>query len=152
MQTCKDVCPVYHIHRCCFHCDKRNECGDVCAEESNDLCELLVEMEDSPEKVAEPILKELVQIQKQKANLEEKEKDLKERLKGIMEDAGITGFKNNPYMKVTYIKASSSLTFDTTLFKKSCPEVYSKYCTKPKETKAYIKCEAPDNQKGGENE
>ena len=111
MQTCKDVCPVYHIHRCCFHCDKRNECGDVCAEESNDLCELLVEMEDSPEKVAEPILKELVQIQKQKANLEEKEKDLKERLKGMMEDAGITGFKKNPYMKVTQRENSGTYQF-----------------------------------------
>ena len=150
MQTCKDVCPVYHIHRCCFHCDKRNECGDVCAEESNDLCELLVEMEDSPEKVAEPILKELVQIQKQKANLEEKEKDLKEKLKVMMEQTNTKSMNKNPWFKVTYIAASSSLSFDGDLFKKTYPELYAKFKTKPKETKAYIKCEAL--KKDGEKE
>ena len=143
MQGCKDLCPKYKIQRCCFMCDEQKTCDEACMEESNSLCEMLIDIPDGNcEQLAEPILKKLEVIMKQKAELENQEKELKESLKALMEQHNETSLKNNQHFKVTYIKASSTMTFNTDLFKKTMPDVYSKYCNKPKETKAYIKCEA----------
>ncbi len=143
MKVCRDLCPVHKIQRCCFLCDEQETCSEVCPEGSNSLCELLIDAPDgSCETLAEPILKKLEVVLKQKAELENQEKELKESLKTLMEQHNETSLKNNQHFKVTYIKGSSTMVFNTDLFKKSCPDVYSKYCNKPKETKAYIKCEA----------
>lgn len=147
MQVCKELCPVYKIQRCCFLCPEKEKCEQVCPEESNSLCEDLVDVPDDVEALAKPILQKLSVVKKQIDELETIEKALTESLKKMMEDGGVTSLNKNPFFKVTYIAAKSSMTFDTDLFKKSCPDVYSKYCTKPKETKAYIKCEKP-KQKG----
>ena len=80
--------------------------------------------------------------------MEETEKALKEALKALMEEHKETGLKNNSHMKVSYVAGSSTTVFDTDLFKKTDPATYSKFCVKPKETKAYIKCELL--KKGGE--
>lgn len=142
MQGCKDICPVLKIQKCCFLCDRISTCDQRCSEESNSLCELLIDIPDGNcEQLAEPILQKLELILKQKAELEAKEKELKEALKALMEEHKESGLKSNKHMKVTYIAASSSVVFDTDLFRKTEPTVYAKYCVKPKETKAYIKCE-----------
>lgn len=148
MKACKDLCPVYNIQRCCFLCDEK-ECYECCSQESNENCDCLVEIpDDDCEKLAENILKELSEVTVEKEKLETREKDLKERLKALMEQTNTKKLDNNPFFKVTYIAATSTVTFDSTLFKKSCPDLYKKYSTKPKETKSYIKCEAV--KKGGE--
>lgn len=142
MKACKDLCPVLKVQRCCFLCDKQKTCKEVCAEESNDLCELLVDIPDgSCEQQAEPLLQRLETVLNQKAELEKKEKELKEALKSLMEQYKETGLKNNSHMKVTYIGASSGTTFDTDLFKKTDPATYAKFCVKPTSRSAYIKCE-----------
>ncbi len=142
MKACKDLCPVHQIQRCCFLCDEQKTCKEVCSEDSNDLCELLVDIPDGDcEQLAEKILEKLETVMVQKKGLEDKEKELKESLKKLMEDHKTTSLNNNKHMKVTYIKASSSMGFDTDLFKKTDPATYAKFCVKPKETKAYIKCE-----------
>lgn len=146
MQVCKQLCPVLKIQRCCFLCPEKKTCKDeyVCPEESNSLCEELIEVPDKDiEILAKPILQKLSTIEKQLDELETTEKELKESLKKLMEDNGVTSLHNNPYFKVTYIAGSSSMTFNTDLFKKTDPGTYAKFCTKPKVTKAYIKCEAP---------
>ena len=150
MKVCKDVCPVLKVQRCCFLCDKRNECDEVCNQDTHEGCELLVDLpeEMTCEQEAEPILEKLEQVMNQKKELEDKEKELKEALKKLMESRHETGLKNNSHMKVTYISASSTTVFDTDLFKKTDPATYAKFCVKPKETKAYIKCELL--KKGGE--
>lgn len=151
MKACKDLCPVYKVKRCCFLCPELNSCSETCPEESNELCKALIEIPDSEcESMAEGILKELNSVLKQKTILEGKEKDLKEKLKVMMEQTNTKSMNKNPYFKVTYIAASSSLSFDSDLFKKSYPDLYTKFKTKPKETKAYIKCEAL--KKDGEKE
>lgn len=143
MQVCKELCPVYHIQRCCFLCPEK-ECPECCSEDSNSLCEDLIEVSDNElDRLAEPILKRLKAIKEQKDKLEAEEKDLKNSLKTWMEQVNTKALNDNPYFKVTYIAASSSMTFNTDLFKKAMPDVYSKYCNKPKEVKAYIKCEEP---------
>lgn len=143
MQACKDICPVLKVQRCCFLCDKRNECDQVCNQDTHEGCELLVDLpeEMTCEQEAEPILEKLEQVLNQKKELEEKEKELKEALKTLMESRKETGLKNNTHMKVTYIGASESVEFDKDLFRKSDPATYAKFCVKPKSTKAYIKCE-----------
>ena len=148
MKACRDLCPVYNIQRCCFLCDEK-ECAECCSQEGYENCECLVEIPDEDcEKLAADILKELSEVTVQKDELEAREKDLKERLKALMEQTNTKKMDKNPFFKVTYIAASSTVTFDSALFKKSCPDLYKKYSTKPKETKAYIKCEAI--KKGGE--
>lgn len=149
MKACKDLCPVLKIQRCCFLCDKRETCNEACAEDSNDLCELLVDIPDGNcEQQAEPLLQKLETVMLQKKDLEETEKALKEALKALMEEHKETGLKNNSHMKVSYVAGSSTTVFDTDLFKKTDPATYSKFCVKPKETRAYIKCELL--KKGGE--
>lgn len=143
MKACRDLCPVYQVQRCCFLCPEHDDCKEICPEPDNNLCELLVDVPDNMtcEQMAEPLLTKLEQVIQQKNALEEREKKLKEALKVLMEEHKESGLKSNKHMKVTYISASSTVVFDTDLFKKTEPAVYAKYCTKPKETKAYIKCE-----------
>jgi predicted nuclease with TOPRIM domain len=143
MKACKDLCPVLKVQRCCFLCDRHNECDQVCNQDTNEGCELLIDLPEelTCEQEAEPILEKLEQVMVEKKELEEKEKELKEALKTLMESRNETGLKTNSHMKVTYISASSTTVFDTDLFKKTDPATYSKFCTKPKETKSYIKCE-----------
>lgn len=142
MKACKDLCPVYHVQRCCFFCDEK-ECHECCAEEKAEDCKLLVDIPDeiTCEQEAEPILEKLERVLIQKNELKEQEDDLKAALKALMEKRNETGLKTNKHMKVTYISASSGVEFDKDLFKKTDPATYAKFCVKPKETKAYIKCE-----------
>lgn len=142
MKACKELCPVHHISRCCFLCDEQKTCQESCQEESNNLCELLVDMPDDAEELAKPILERLASVTSQIEALEEKEKGLKESLKALMEQFGVKALDKNPYFKVTYIAATTSTSFDSNLFKKSYPELYGKF-TKTSDKKAYIKCEAP---------
>ena len=143
MKACKDLCPVHHLQRCCFLCNERKTCKDVCGEDTNDLCELLVDIPDdlTCEQEAEPILEKLEQVLIKKNELKEQEDSLKASLKALMEKRNETGLKTNKHMKVTYISASESVEFDKDLFKKTDPATYAKFCVKPKTTKAYIKCE-----------
>ena len=46
MQGCKDICPVLKIQKCCFLCDRISTCDQRCSEESNSLCELLIDIPD----------------------------------------------------------------------------------------------------------
>ncbi len=142
MKVCKDLCPVHHVKRCCFHCDELDTCEEVCPEGSDSLCEMLEEIpDDDPEALALPLFRRLNAILMQKATLEAEEKKLKESLKAHMEQYEAKSFKNNKFMKVTYIPASETMVFNTDLFKKSCPDIYTQYSNKPKKTSAYIKCE-----------
>lgn len=149
MKACKDLCPVLKIQRCCFMCEKHDTCNEVCAEDSNDLCELLVDVPDGDcERQAEVLLQKLEAVLNQKNELKEQEDSLKEALQSLMEQYHETSLKKNTHMKVTYIKASETTEFDKDLFKKTDPATYAKFCVKPKKTKAYIKCELL--KKGGE--
>ena len=80
MKACKDLCPVHQIQRCCFLCDEQKTSKEVCSEDSNDLCELLVDIPDGDcEQLAEKILEKLETVMVQKKGLEDKEKELKEK-------------------------------------------------------------------------
>lgn len=147
MKACRDLCPILKVQRCCFMCPDRQDCDEVCCEDSNDLCELLVDIpDDSAEVLAEPIMRELKDILQRKAQLEILEKSLKEKLKAHMESTQSTSFKSNSLMKVSYIAANETMTFNSDLFKKSEPALYAHYCNKPKKTSAYIKCELLDKK------
>ncbi len=149
MKVCEQLCPIHKVQRCCFLCDEREECKEVCPEDGNSLCELLIDVPDgNAEALAEPIMQRLTAILKQKAALEEEEKKLKESLKAHMEQYDSKSFKDNKYMKVTYIAGTETMVFNTDLFKKSCPDVYAKYTNKPKIISPYIKCELVKEKKG----
>ena len=151
MKACKDLCPVLKIQRCCFMCDRQKTCNQVCGEDSNNLCELLIDIPDGNcEQKAEVLLQKLEAVMNQKAELEIKEKELKEALKSLMEEYKETSLKNNSHMKVTYIKASIGVEFDKDLFKKTDPATYAKFCVKETSKKAYIKCELL--KKGGKKD
>ncbi len=149
MKVCKQLCPVHKVQRCCFLCNEREGCKEVCPEDGNSLCELLIDVPDGDaEALAEPIMQRLTAVLKQKAALEEEEKKLKEALKAHMEQYNSQSFKGNKYMKVTYIAGTETTVFNTDLFKKSCPDIYAQYTNKPKKTSAYIKCELVKDKKG----
>lgn len=144
MKTCTDPCPVDGLKRCCFECDKRPTCNDSCVFDS--MCADAKEEEYIPamvEKQAEPIMELLRDLVVKKNALEKQEKELKEKLKKLMEDTESKSFKNNPFLNITYVAATVSTSIDSAMVKKKYPSVYAE-CSKQSPKSSYIKVEVKE--------
>lgn len=86
-----------------------------------------------------PIMQTIKGLVLQKKAIEAKEKEMKDKLKEIMEANAVKGFEN-PILKVTYIAQSSATTVDSAKLKAKYPEVYAA-CSKTSTKSAYIKIE-----------
>jgi len=144
MKVCSDPCPVHGVNRCCFQCEERQTCNDTCVRETPDGCEML--KDDIPmiaEKAAENIMEGLRDIIKKRQELEKQEKQFKDMLKKVMEDTNSKSFKNNPFLNVTYIAATTSTGIDSALLKKKYPAIYAE-CSKQSPKSSYIKVEVKE--------
>ena len=91
----------------------------------------IVKVKDNKIVVAEEIIKQIKEFNKQKLEMDLMEKELKENLKEAMEKCGVKSFACDG-LSASYFGETTSNKFDTTRFKKECPEIYENYL---KETK-----------------
>lgn len=129
---------------CCWSCEERENCQYGCTLFNSDH-EAMV---NCPEVITEEnalatfntravsIIQAMVDLLKQKKELEEKEEAVRQQLTAAMEMHGITCFENDS-LKVTFKKASVRSGVDTKALKENFPEVY-KACKKDTPVKASI--------------
>ena len=72
------------------------------------------------------IMKQIAAISKQKKELEDQEKKVRESLEAAMEQYGIKSFDND-ILKVTYVAPTTKTTVDSKKLKKEQPEIFAKY-------------------------
>lgn len=151
MNECTETCLVDNSYRCCFFCEKQSTCEFACAADTACNCEYTKGKNDdqgNAETEALPLMEELKKILLEKSTLESKEKKLREKLKAKMESASAKAFKSNPYMKVTYVEATTQTTFDKKGLEKKYPNIYQEFVGTSSKS-AYIKI---DVVKGGSHD
>lgn len=129
---------------CCWSCEEREACPDACnsfksAHEAAVNCVDVVTEENALATFnsrAVSVIQAMVDLLKQKKELEEKEEAVRQQLTAAMEMHGITCFENDS-LKVTFKKASVRSGVDTKALKENFPEVY-KACKKDTPVKASI--------------
>lgn len=121
------ICPK-DLNICCATCEEKDTCK-LCCDSIKDNCEF-----------AEPITNEVVQFQssvpdtikeitnllQRKKELDEQEKQLKQKLVEAMEAYGVKSFEND-YIKMTYVAPTTRSTIDSTRLKKDHPEIVEQY-------------------------
>lgn len=139
MIKCNDgECPKGK-NMCCFSCDERELCDSVCDLNYED-CENSINEETA---LAEfetgqvAILQSIADIVVQKKQLEEQEKQIKEKLQKAMEDYGIKKFESD-VLNITYVAATTSTTIDSPKLKKKYPDI-AEECSKVSNKSAYVK-------------
>lgn len=94
------------------------------------------------EDMALPILEEIEAVVQRRKALEAREKELKDKLKGIMEEGEIKAFDTDQ-VRVTYIAATTSTTIDSAKLKKKYPTI-AEECSKTSTKSAYVKVEVKE--------
>lgn len=135
---------------CCFVCDKKETCEDVCGvledldKEQSTLgnCEDAFEEEEPTEVVpfenkAAAVIQGITDIVTQKKALEEQEVSLREQLEKAMSEYGVKKFENEQ-LSITYVDATTRSSIDSKALKKDLPEIAEKY-SKVSNVKASIK-------------
>lgn len=146
MLKCEELCPVHNIEGCCRTCPEKNSCREACSRK-DDVGGCPMGHDDGMnltpvEEKCLPIMQTIKKIVLQKKALEAAEKDMKDKLKEIMEANGVKGFEN-PILKVTYIAQSTTNTLDSAKVKAKYPEVYQD-CIKTSVKSAYVKVEVKE--------
>jgi len=124
---------------CCFSCDEREGCEDACDLNHED-CGNTSEEETALAEFQEgqvTVLKEIANIVVQKKQLEDQEKELKEKLQEAMEKHGVKKFESD-VLNITYVAASTSTSIDSPKLKKKYPDIAAE-CSKTSNRKAYVK-------------
>ena len=143
MIKCKNPCPLDRFDRCCFECDSNDECKDACVLDPANCGNSIIE-EVSEETALEMfkqhqgmMLREIIGILNAKKQLEEQEKQLKEKLKEAMEFYGVKKFESD-ILNITYVPETTTTTIDTSKLKKKYPEIV-KECSRTSKKSAYVK-------------
>lgn len=115
-------------HNCCFFCDKKETCPDVCNKIVENCKHMIVEDTELLiiESAVPDVLKTITNIVIQKKNLEEQEKLMKEKLIEAMEQYNVKKFENDS-VKFVYVEPTTRTSVDSTKLKKEQPEIYEKY-------------------------
>lgn len=114
--------------KCCMHCDKRNDCEDVCGN-MEEGCEEAVGEEtelDVMSSAVPDVLRAITDITVQKKKLEEQEKLMKKKLQEAMEQHGIKSFENE-HVKFLYVAPTTKTTIDSKKLKEELPEIAQQY-------------------------
>lgn len=122
---------------CCYYCEDFETCGHACSnyDDKEDLeqngCEEQFDEETALQEFnkdsnAMAIMKQIAAISKQKKELEDQEKKVRESLEAAMEQYGIKSFDND-ILKVTYVAPTTKTTVDSKKLKKEQPEIFAKY-------------------------
>lgn len=86
----------------------------------------MVEYKNGAITVAQEICKRIAEFERKALEIEMAKKEIKEQLKKVMEEHGISTFENE-YIKVTYKKPSVRTTVDSKKLKEELPEIYNEY-------------------------
>ena len=125
---------------CCFECDKRETCEDVCSLKSSEGCSSAIQSGNEVavfESSVLAITEVISNIAKQKEQLDAEDKKMREELEAAMNTYGINSFENQ-YVKITHVDATTKTTVDSKKLKVELPEVYEKY-SKISNVKGYVK-------------
>ena len=130
---------------CCFFCDKKDTCEDVCGE-MEEKCEEQIEETDLQviQSAVPDVLKAITDIIVQKKKLDEQEKVMKKKLQEAMETYGVKSFET-PEVKFLYVAPTTRTTIDSKKLKADHPDIaeaYSKsrslFCLLIKKERNYI--------------
>ena len=112
---------------CCFFCDKKDICEDICGE-MEEKCEEQVEETDLQviQSAVPDVLKAITDITVQKMKLEEQEKVMKKKLQEAMETYGVKSFET-PEVKFLYVAPTTRTTIDSKKLKADHPDIAEAY-------------------------
>jgi len=124
-----DTCPK-GLTICCGTCGDREECANACGyhdawedcESREVITDELVQFQTATPEVIQKI-STLVMLKKQ---LEDQEKQLKQKLVEAMEAYGVKAFENDQ-IKMTYVAPTTRSTIDSTKLKKDHPDLVEQY-------------------------
>lgn len=141
-------CP-HEYDFCCYECEENIHCESKCVLVSPVNCGHSVIEGETDLQVFKnaniEVINTIAQLTTAKKQIEEQEKDMKEKLLAAMEKYGVTKF-DNEIIKVTYYAPSTSTTIDSTRLKKEQPNIAKEY-SKTSSKKSYIKIEVKAGDK-----
>lgn len=124
---------------CCYHCDKKDTCGDVC-DSMTANCEEAYEEESElqvMESAVPDAIRVITEITVQKKKLDEQEKIMKQKLQEAMEKYGIKKFENDKVV-FTYTAPTTRTSIDSDKLKKEHPDI-AKECSKVSKVSASVR-------------
>lgn len=143
MIKCKNSCPLDKFDGCCFECELKETCDEICELIPSECGDSIIE-EESEETALQvfqqgqvTVLKEIANIVTQKKKLEDQEKKLKEKLQEAMEKCNIKKFESD-VLNITYVAPTTATSIDSAKLKKKYPKIAAE-CSKTSNKKAYVK-------------
>ena len=125
---------------CCFECEDKDVCEDVCSSVSSEECPDAV-LEENQMTIFKSAVSGITQvisnIAKEKKRLDEEDKKMREELEHAMESYGVKSFENE-FIKMTYVEPTTKVTVDSKKLKADFPDIYSK-CSKVSDVKASVR-------------
>lgn len=138
MIKCKNSCPTGQFEGCCFECNIKTNCKEACGLNPSD-CENATIIEETALETFKnsAIIQKIFDLMLTKKQLEEEEKQLKEKLKEAMEFYGVKKFESD-YLTITYVAETTTTTIDTSKLKKKYPDI-AEECSRTSRKSAYVK-------------
>lgn len=140
-------CP-HEYECCCYECEESTNCEAHCNLKPETCKNSVIEKGTSLEVFKNAnidVINTISQITIAKKQIEEQEKNMKEKLLEAMEAYGVTKFENEA-IKITYYAPSTVTSIDSTRLKTEKPEIAKEY-SKTSNKKSYIKIEAKAGDK-----
>ena len=137
-----ESCPNDGTIHCCCECGDK-ECNWRCKKAPND-CGSSFERSASTAMVpfqskALTVMQQIADLDLQKKRLEAQDKEVRQKLKKLMDEYGVKSFEND-ILKVTFIDATVRATIDSKRLKEELPAVAEKY-TKRSTVSASVRIE-----------
>ena len=144
MIKCKNPCPLDRFDGCCFECNIKTNCKESCMLDPTN-CENATIIEEISEETAletfkngqSAIIQKISDLVLTKKQLEEEEKQLKEKLKVAMEKCNIKKFESD-ILNITYVEETTSKRIDSGKLKKKYPDI-AEECSRTSKKSAYVK-------------
>jgi predicted phage-related endonuclease len=144
MIKCKNSCPLDKFDGCCFECENKGKCEEACQLLPSECKDSIMEEAGEAalqvfQQAQKVVLQKIADIVTAKKNLEEQEKELKEKLKTAMETCSIKKFTSD-ILNITYVAATTETRVDSKKLKEKHPDIYAE-CSNTNPKSSYIKIE-----------
>ena len=146
---CKQPGCPHDYDFCCYECEGKKDCESKCNLKPENCNNSEITSDEKSLQTFKTnnidVINAIAQISVNKKQIEQQEKDMKEKLLEAMEKYGITKFETD-LIKITYYAPSTATTIDSTKLKKEKPEIALKY-SKVSNKKSYIKIDVKAGDK-----
>ena len=146
---CKQPGCPHDYDFCCYECEEQKNCESKCNLKPENCNNSEITSDEKSLQTFKTnnidVINAIAQISVNKKQIEQQEKDMKEKLLEAMEKYGITKFETD-LIKITYYAPSTATTIDSTKLKKEKPEIALKY-SKVSNKKSYIKIDVKAGDK-----